>query len=69
MKKRLLALFLVMALLLGVGAVAYAATGSYDFQMKTSVDGGDQEGRLWTLCDHRHQHHSAERPVCQYVLS
>ena len=40
MKKRLLALFLVMALLLGVGAVAYAATGSYDFQMKTSVDGG-----------------------------
>lgn len=40
MNKRLLALFLVMALLLGISAVAYAATGSYDFQMKTSVDGG-----------------------------
>lgn len=37
---RLIAFGLILTLALGLASVGYAATGNYDFQMKTSIDGG-----------------------------
>lgn len=40
MKNRIIAMIMALVLILSIGTAAYAATGNYDFQMKTSVDGG-----------------------------